>query len=200
MTNDKFKHYYDTPTKISKTTLDHARALFCETSCHNQCPDICLTHVASNTLKKEYKIQNHNIPTRAREHNAHPPPPQLKHPKPPLHILKNQTQFPIHSIINDRLGTYKDKNKMTKAYMAYLCQWTLPNEILYNKWLPQKELFPWNNQNAINHNVLLLMQYYTCKQHQHFTSFLQSNFNQEQNERLPIHPPATNHTLMPYQY
>ena len=28
MTNDKFKHYHKTPTKIVKTTLDHARALF----------------------------------------------------------------------------------------------------------------------------------------------------------------------------
>jgi len=31
-TNDKFKHYHKTPTKIVKTALGHARALFYETS------------------------------------------------------------------------------------------------------------------------------------------------------------------------
>ena len=50
---------------------------------------------------------------------------------------------------------------------------------LTTKWLPQRDLFPWDNQNAVNHNILLLTQYYTRKQHQHFTAILQSNFNQE---------------------
>ena len=34
--------------------------------------------------------------------------------------------------------------------------------------------------NTISHNILLLTQYYTRKQHQHFTAKLQTNFNKEQ--------------------
>ena len=39
-------------------------------------------------------------------HNAHPlPPPPLEYLEPPLHILKDHTQFPIHTILKDRLST-----------------------------------------------------------------------------------------------
>ena len=54
---------------------------------------------------------------------------------------------------------------------------------------PKKKLFPWNNQNTINHNILLLMQYYTHKQNQHFTNILQSNFNEEQTRDSRYIPP-----------
>ena len=95
----------------------------------------------------------------------------------------------MHSIIKDRLNTYKDKNQITKKYTSYLCQWLLPNETIYHKWLPQKDLFPWNNQNTINHNILLLTQYYTHKQNQYFTNILQSNFNEEQTRDSRYIPP-----------
>ena len=93
------------------------------------------------------------------------------------------------NIRNGRSCTYTDKYKITKKYASYLCQWRLPNETTYNKWLPQKELFPWNNQNAINHKILLPTQYYTRKQHQHFTNILNINFNQEQMRDIRYIPP-----------
>ena len=113
MTNNEFKYYYDTPTKIVKTALDIARILFYKPTCHNHCPNNCTTHDTPNTLKEKYKIQNHYIPTRRQ--NAHPPlPPPPEHPNPPPAHPKNHTQFPIHSIIKDCLNTYKDKYQITK--------------------------------------------------------------------------------------
>lgn len=40
-------------------------------------------------------------------------------------------------ILNDRLGKYIDKYKITKKFTSYLCQWTLPNTHIYQKWLAQ---------------------------------------------------------------
>ena len=156
------KTYYNQPTKTEKIALEYARKLFCESICLTQCTHPCPTHTTPNTLKNEYKILNHNTHIRPQEHHTQLPPPlSLEHPKPPPYILKDPTHFPIQSIRNDRPCAYTDKYKITKKYTSYLCQWTLTNEINHNKWLPQKKLFPWNNQNAINHNMLLLTQYYT---------------------------------------
>ena len=134
-----------------------------------------------NTLKSIYKIPCHHLNTRPSRHNAHPHrPPHPDYPKPPLHIQHNHIQYPIHSILNNRPHTYTDTHQITKTYTSYLCQWTLPNATTYNKWLPQKALFPWNNPHTINHNISLLTQYYTHKQHQHFTNILHVNFNATQ--------------------
>ena len=134
-----------------------------------------------NTLKSIYKIPCHHLNTRPSRHNAHPHrPPHPDYPKPPLHIQHNHIQYPIHSILNDRPHTYTDTHQITKTYTSYLCQWTLPNATTYNKWLPQKALFPWNNPHTINHNISLLTQYYTHKQHEHFTNILHVNFNATQ--------------------
>lgn len=43
-----------------------------------------------------------------------------------------------------------------------------------------KRPLPLVQPNTINHNILLSIQYYTQKQHQHFTTKLRTNFNQEQ--------------------
>ena len=84
----------------------------------------------------------------------------------------------------------KIKTKLQKKYTSYLCQWVFPDETIYNKWLPQKNLFPWNNQNTIHHNILLLTQYYTHKQNHHFTNILQMNFNETQlRDNIYIPPP-----------
>ena len=107
----------------------------------------------------------------------------------PYIYIKNHIQYPIHSILKDCPHTYKDKDKFTKKSTSYLCQWILPNETIYNKWLPQNDLFPWNNQNTINHNILLLTQYYTYKQNQHFTNILQLHFYEEQLRDTKYIPP-----------
>ena len=122
MTNDEFKHYYDTPSKTIQAALDQARALLCEPPCHNPCLYNYPIHTSPNTLKNAYKIQNHHIEARTSRHNAHPPtPPPPEYPKPPLYIQKNHIQYPIHSILKDRPNNYKDKNKITKStYPTYV--------------------------------------------------------------------------------
>ena len=171
MSNDEFKTYYNKPTKTEKIALEYARKLFCEPICLIQCTHSCSTHRTPNTLNNEYKILNHNIHIRPQEyHTQLPPSLSLEHPKPPSYIIKDPTHFPIQSIRNDRPCAYTNKYKITKNCISCLCQWTLPNKTTYNKWLPQKKLFPWKNQNAINLNILLLTQYCTRKQHQHFTN------------------------------
>ena len=190
MTNNEFKLYYDPPTKTTQAALDLARTLFCEPPCQNPCLNNCPTHTLPNTLKTIYKIQCHHINTRASRHNVHPPtPPPPAYPKPPLHIQNNHIHYPIHSILNDRPHTYTDKNQITKIYTSYLCQWILPNKTIYNKWLPQKDLFPWNNQPTITHNILLLTHYYIHKQNQYFTNILQVHFNADQLRDTRYIPP-----------
>jgi hypothetical protein len=46
--------------------------------------------------------------------------------------------------------------------------------IIYNKWLPQNKLIPWNIQ-LPNNNLILLIQYYIHKQHLHYTSIINTN-------------------------
>ena len=181
MTNEEYKYYYDSPTKTTKAALDHAKILFCETTCQSQCSNNHPTHALPNTLKDSYKILNHHINPIIRNQNEHPPPlPPPEHPKPPLHIQKYHILYPIHSIIKDRSHTYIDKNKITKKYTSYLCQW--------------------ESQNTINHNILLLTQYHTNKQHQYFTNILNSNFVEAQiNDTRHILPP-TNHPSMSHSY
>ena len=50
-------------------------------------------------------------------------------------------------------------------------------------------MFLWNNQNTKNYNILLLTQYYTRNQHQHFTNILKTNFHQEQMKNTRYIPP-----------
>ena len=191
ITNEEFKYYYDTPTKAIKATLDHIKTLFCEPTCQSQCPHNCLVHAPPNTLKAPYRILNHQLHPRIRTQYAHPPPlPPPEHPRPPIHIQHKHSLYPIHSIINDRSHTYIDKNNITKKYTSYLCQWIAPNDLTYNKWLSQRDLFPWESQNTINHNILLLTQYYTNKQHRHFTNILNDNFVEAQvRDTRHISPP-----------
>ena len=193
MNNEEFKSHYNKPTQLEKTALEYARKLFCKPACLTPYTRQCLTHTTPNTLKDVYKILNHNIPLNPQRHHTYVPPSIMEeYPKPPPYILKDPTHFPIYKIKNDRPCAYTDKYKIKKKYTSYLCQWTLPNDITYDKWLPQKELFPWNNQNAINHNTLLLTQYYTRKQHQHFINILNINFNHEQmRDTRYIPPPQT---------
>ena len=191
ITNEEFKYYYDTPTKAIKATLDHIKTLFCEPTCQSQCPHNCLVHPPPNTLKTPYRILNHQLHPRIRTQYAHPPPlPPPEHPRPPIHIQHKHSLYPIHSIINDRSHTYIDKNNIIKKYTSYLCQWIAPNDLTYNKWLSQRDLFPWESQNTINHNILLLTQYYTNKQHRHFTNILNDNFVEAQiRDTRHISPP-----------
>ena len=110
MTNDEFKHYYNSPTKTIRAALDHARTLFCVSTCNSQCPHNCTLHALPNTLKDSYQILNNQINPRIRQQHTYPPPIiPLDHPKSPLYVQNNHILYPIHSIIKDRSHTYHDK-------------------------------------------------------------------------------------------
>jgi hypothetical protein len=66
--------------------------------------------------KNENQTLSHSIQVRSQQDIVHAqPPPPPEHPKPPPYILKDPTHFPIHIILNDYLGTNKDKYKITKT-------------------------------------------------------------------------------------
>ena len=81
----------------------------------------------------------------------------------------------------------KTNTKATKSFTSYLCQWTLSNEIKYNKWVLQR--------NGYTPNTILYL-----KPHQYFTNILQTTFNQEQPKDTkynPHHKPYTYATSTP---
>ena len=79
------------------------------------------------------------------ERPVHPTTPQHpQHSPPPTKVLNNPSKFPIQNIISHKYNKTKDKYKITKNYNTYLCQWTLDNYTIYNKWMSQRELFPYN--------------------------------------------------------
>ena len=125
---------------------------------------------------------NHNVEPRIRETPTHPPTPlYLPQPKPPFNIKNNPIRYSIHSILDHKEIKTNDKYRITKVYQTFLCQWILPN-IIYNKWIPQRELFPLNLSNVIEHNTSLLINYYINKQHTFYTNIINANFLLEQNK------------------
>ena len=103
-----------------------------------------------------------------------------------LSALRSHTNFPHH-----KSNVSNDKYKITKKYNTYLCQWTLENKITYNKWMPQKDLFPFNHPTVITHNITLLTNYYTKLQHTHYKIILNTHFTQKQNRDTRFIPPPT---------
>ena len=85
----------------------------------------------------------------------------------------------------------KDKYKITKIFNTYLCQWTLQNNTIYNKWVPQKDLFPFNHPTVITHHTALLTEYYKTLQHKHCREILNTHFTPEQNRGTRFIPLPT---------
>ena len=83
----------------------------------------------------------------------------------------------------------KDKYKFTKNYDTYLCQWILSNHTTYNKWIPQRELFSYNQPLVIKHNITQLQGYYTKHQHNYYKTILDINFTPIQNIDTRFIPP-----------
>ena len=108
-------------------------------------------------------------------------PPHPSQPIPPLNIKNNRVRYPIHSILDHKEIKTKDKYEITKEYQTFLYQWNLPNNIIYNKWIPQRELFSLNLPNVIEHNTSLLVNYSTKKQHTFYKNIINANFTLEQN-------------------
>ena len=116
MSQEDFKHYYVTPTKLIKQALDIPK-------CNPTCLNPCTNHHPPRTLKEEYITMDHNVESRTREIPTHPPtPPHPPQPKPSLNIKNNPIRYPIHSILNYKEIKTKNKHKITKKYQTFLCQ------------------------------------------------------------------------------
>jgi hypothetical protein len=179
MDHNDFKTYYDLPTKLTKTALKTLELLFCHPTCLPQCPMQCNQHHPPRTLLPQYII---NIPpTLPNQHSTiQTPPSHPLHPLPPRFVLNNLTQIPIQNILDHKEYKLLDTNKIVKKYTSYLCQWILPNQQIYNKWLPQHKLLPWNVQNTPINTIPCLIQYYTQKQHQHYCTLILKYFHPTQ--------------------
>ena len=146
--------------KLINQALDIAKQLFCHSKCNLNCQIPCANHHLPHTVKQKYITLNNNIELRIRETPIHPLIPS--HPPyllPPLNIKNNPIRYPIHSMLDHKENKTKDKYKIIKKYQTYLCQWNLPNNITYNKWMPQRKLFPSNRPMVIQHNTFLLVDY-----------------------------------------
>jgi ribonuclease HI len=150
-------------------------------------------HHPPRTLLSQHIIPHHHITPPIPTPPLHPPAPPLPpHPLPPHHFLYNLLHHPITDILAHKTHSTLDYNHIRKTYTSFLCQWSLPNHLIYNKWLPQDTLLPWNNPPILSHHLTLLTQYYKTKQHQHFRNLLQAHFSiiQDRDTRY-ISPPPT---------
>ena len=188
MSQEDFKNFYTTPMKLIKQALDIVGQLFCHPRCNPNCLNPCVNHHPPRTLKQEYITFDHNIAARTREAPIHPPtPPHLLRSIPPLNIKNNPVRHPIHSILDHKEIKTKDKYKITKKYQTYLCQWNLTNNIIYNKWMLQRELFPLNLPKVVVYNTSLLLNHYTKKLHTFYKNIINKKFIPEKIETLDIY-------------
>ena len=192
MRPNEFKTYYKTPTKLEKNVLNIAEILFCQPSCTTNCPNQCTLHLPARTLKTKYISNNQNLMPRTPDN---PPVPQAQqtphHPNPPPNIIQRPQEYHKSTILAHKIITIKDKYKITKNYDTYLCQWTQPNNNIYNKWMPQQELFPPNYPTVTQHNLILLEKYYTTKQHNHYQQLITTHFSHEINRDPRFIPSST---------
>jgi hypothetical protein len=165
-----FKTYHTTPTKLIQLALQLAAQLFCHPSCFLYCPNHCQNHHPPRILLPQFILQNHHIiPNNPQPLIQQPIPLHPNHPLPPKYILNKPLQFPIHIILNHKDKKHLDSHQVIKKYTTYLCQWKLPNGNFYHKWLPQNKIIPWSaHPTIINHNLILLTQYYTTSQNQYY--------------------------------
>ncbi len=194
MSPEDFKIYYQNSTKLEKSALNIAEKLFCYPNCTQECPNPCQRHPQPHTLKERYISNNQEMTPRIPENPLHlllPQQPQPQPPTPPSNVKNNPIWFPIYTITNHKTHKTKDKHKITKIYNTYLCQWTLQNNITYNQWIPQRELFPLNQPTVINHNINLLKKYYTKYQHRHYRNIINTHFTPEQTRDTRFIPPPT---------
>ena len=189
MSQKDFKNFYTKPTKLIKQALDIAEQLFCYLRCNPNYQNPYDNHHPPHTLKKEYITLDHNIEPRTTEtpipSSMPPHPPQ---PLSPPNIKNNPLRYPIHSILDHKEIKTKDKYKITKEYQTFLCQWNLPNNIIYNKWMPQRELFSLNFPHVIEHNTSLLVNYYSKEKHTFYRNIINANFTLEQNRDTKYTP------------
>ena len=196
MSPKDFQTYYKTPTKLDKSALHIAEQLFCHQSCNQNCTNMCNRHPQARTLKTKYISNNAELTPRLPTNPPHPPIlQQPQKPNPPHNIKNNPIRFPIQIILNHKSNETKDKYKITKRITTYLCQWSLQNNTIYHKWIPQNELFPLHQPPVIEHNTSLLKEYYTKHQHNHYNKIIHTYATPIQAKDPKYIPPPT---LLPY--
>lgn len=70
-----------------------------------------------------------------------------------------------------------------------------PNNTLYNKWMPQCELFPLNQPPVIECNIKLLKEYYIRHQHNYYNNIVHTHLAPIQTKDPRFIPPST---IMPH--
>src|SRR6202022_3437829 len=95
-------------------------------------------------------------------------------------MFKYPRQFPIHTILDHKQRQLTDSNGIKRKDTSYFCQWITPNNNTYNKWRTQRYLFPYYDAYTSRHNTELLTQYYTKRQHKHFSNIINAYFFIEQ--------------------
>ena len=150
---------------------------------------MCQPSPATHTKRRIHNTSPQHRTKNHRNSYSPPTPPQPPQPLPPPNIKNNPVRYPIHSILDHKEIKTKDKYKITKEYQTFLCQWNLPNNRVYNKWIPQKEIFLLNLPHVIEHNTSLLVNYYSNKQHTFYRNIINANFTLEQNRDTRHIPP-----------
>lgn len=153
--------------------------MFCTTApCPSTCTNPCTLHHLTNTLLLQY----HSPPTHPETHSPPISPPHpISHPSqitanPPLHTLQHIDKI---LAIKPTQRTCKHTHTTSKSH-TYHCQWQLHDTITYNKWIPEKKLFPYSTTQPPNQLIPLLLQYYTHRQNQHYSKLLTQSFFQTQ--------------------
>jgi hypothetical protein len=137
--------------------------MFCPTNCNNTCRLPCNVHLHTHTLILEIANRaNQNftynpITENNASKNAQNP---SKIPKEMLNLHKH----PIKTIFDKKTYERKDKYGSTKKFTSYKCQWKLLDNQKYTTWIPTNNLFPYNNNNISEHNLIILTQYFQSKQ------------------------------------
>ena len=156
---------------------------------------------APKTIKEALKLATTLFPTPSpsttqRSHT------QLPHPTPThtIHNPNNPQQptlgLPIHTIVNEKITTRKDKWGAQATKRTYLCQWQHTQGIT-QEWRTDKELLHPDNI-LLEHNLLLISQYHKKNMEHNTTQTYASYFNYTQpKDNKFIHPPLkiTNLTL-----
>jgi hypothetical protein len=181
MNEKEFKQYHNKIAPTIKKALKIASHLFCTTNCAKTCQPPCNIHPQTYTLLPE-------IVNRPNQHFLHTPfletiPPFIEPelPKPPSRIQKLQ-DHPITTIIDIKHSKRKDKIGTTKIFTSYKCKWIQPDNHNYMMWLNTNKVFPHNKPNIIEHNLILLKQFYLTQQHKHYQNKIDQNFYQSQSK------------------
>jgi hypothetical protein len=179
MNKKEFQQYHKKPRPTIKKALKIASHLFCTSICTDTCRTPCNTHQQSYTLLPEIA----NRPNQNFNHNPLPennPIPAIQEPpKPPKRMQKLQ-DYLVTTITNTKQSQRKDQFGTTKMFTSYKCTWTQSENQNYTMWMNSDKVFPHNNPNIANHNLILLKQFYIAQQHKHYSNKIEINFSQIQ--------------------